>query len=98
MGKRGPKAKSNKMKELEGNPGQRKLTEPEEELDLSTGSLRIPTRLCTDGKEVWRNLLSSFASWYFTWDDKTTSSLFRLLFWRHLSGTGLQRRLPFNFN
>lgn len=70
MGKRGPKPKSNEKKALEGNPGQRKLQETPEEVDLSTGSLRIPTRLCTDGKQAWRDLMEAFPDWYFTAADK----------------------------
>ena len=58
------------MKALEGNPGNRKLTEPKEEVDISSGSLRIPTRLCTDGKQAWHDLMDSFPDWYFTAADK----------------------------
>lgn len=70
MGKRGPKPKSNKKKALEGNPGNRKLTDPEQEVDITSGSLRLPTRLCTEGKAVWRDLMASFPTWYFTAADK----------------------------
>jgi phage terminase small subunit len=69
-GKTRATAQVQQKKALEGNAGQRKLVEPEVELDISTGSLRIPTRLCTDGKAVWRDLLSSFPKWYFTAADK----------------------------
>lgn len=70
MGKRGPQPKSNEKKALEGNPGQRKLVDPEPELDPSNGSIRLPARLCTDGKAVWRDLMATFPNWYFTAADK----------------------------
>lgn len=70
MGKRGPQPKSNEKKALEGNPGQRKLEETPQVEDVSTGSLRIPTRLCVEGKKVWHELMDSFPDWYFTGADK----------------------------
>lgn len=70
MGKRGPQPKSNEKKALEGNPGKRRLVDPVAFVDVSIGSLRIPTRLCVDGKDCWRGLMKSFPSWYFTAADK----------------------------
>lgn len=70
MGKRGPKAAPNEQKALEGNPGKRKLVAQVDEDDLSSGSLRMPTRLTELERQVWRDTLEAFPSWYFTLADK----------------------------
>lgn len=70
MGKRGPQPKSSKIKALEGNRSNRKVIETEDEVDLSDGTLRVPNRLCRDGKSAWREVVAAFPDWYFTAADK----------------------------
>jgi P27 family predicted phage terminase small subunit len=70
MAKTGPKPKSNEVKELEGNPGKRKLVRTVDEDDLSSGSLRQPQRLSEDERAVWQDVIGAFPGFYFTQADK----------------------------
>lgn len=70
MAKRGPKPATNEQKALEGNPGKRKLVAQVDEDDLSSGSLRMPTRLTEYERQIWRDTLEAFPSWYFRPADK----------------------------
>ena len=70
MGKRGPAPKSPEDKALEGNPGKRKIERAVDEDDLSSGSLRMPTRMTEEERRVWTDTLAAFPSWYFTLADK----------------------------
>lgn len=70
MGKRGPKPKPNEERLLEGNPGKRPMRVDRDEDDLSSGGLRMPTRMTEMERQVWRDTLESFPSWYFRSADK----------------------------
>lgn len=70
MGLRGPKPKDPKIKALEGNPGKRKVTVEPDLDDMSSGSLRMPTRLTEEERRVWSDTVGAFPSYYFTLADK----------------------------
>lgn len=70
MGKRGPQPKPKEERLLEGNPSKRKIKAEIDEDDLSSGSLRMPTRMSEGERQVWRDTLESFPSWYFKPADK----------------------------
>lgn len=70
MGKRGPAPKANAARALEGNPGNRRVVAQVDEDDLSSGSLRMATRLTEEERRVWADTLAAFPSWYFTAADK----------------------------
>lgn len=65
MGKRGPKPKSPEIKAMEGNRGNRKPVPEALEVDISEGKIAIPNGLRKDERQVWRELVASFPSWYF---------------------------------
>lgn len=70
MGKRGPQPKPKEESLLEGNPSKRPVKAEIDEDDLSSGSLRMPTRLTEGERAVWRETLDAFPSWYFRPADK----------------------------
>lgn len=70
MGKRGPAPKPEKERRLEGNPSNRPIVKQVDEDDLSSGSLRMPTRMSEGERQVWRDTLDAFPSWYFKPADK----------------------------
>lgn len=70
MGKRGPPPKSKEERILEGNPAKRQMPKDRDEDDLSSGGLRMPTRMTEAERHVWRDTLESFPSWYFRQADK----------------------------
>ena len=70
MGKRGPPPKSKEERVLEGNPAKRRLPVDHDEDDLSSDTLRMPTRLTEAERQVWRDTLEAFPSWYFRQADK----------------------------
>jgi len=70
MGKRGPKPKSLETRVLEGNPANRPLPVRRDEDDLSSAGLRMPTRMTEMERQVWRETLEAFPSWYFKAADK----------------------------
>lgn len=70
MGKRGPQPKPKEERLLEGNPSKRPLKAETDEDDLSSGSLRMPTRLTEGERQIWRDTLEAFPSWYFRPADK----------------------------
>lgn len=70
MGKRGPQPKAKQERLLEGNPSKRPIAPDVDEDDLSSGSLRMPTRMTEAERQVWRDTLDAFPSWYFRPADK----------------------------
>lgn len=55
---------------MEGNPSKRAIKPETDEDDLSSGSLRMPTRMTEGERAVWRETLEAFPSWYFRPADK----------------------------
>lgn len=70
MARTGRPRKDPALEALEGNPGKRPIVQRVDEEDVSSGSLRMPTRMVEEERRVWVDTLSAFPEWYFTLADK----------------------------
>lgn len=76
MGRRGPKPKSAANKALRGNPGKRELVDVPAEVDVSASGLNCPRRFTEMERQVWKDLMDAFPSWYFRKADLHTLILY----------------------